>query len=94
MLKRNLKMIGRFFIFLGIDPRVMIYDLSNDTIKFSIDRFKLNNMLMKELKNKFLNEGSTYEDLRRGFYILNSSSSTAGNGISRFICLPNDQNSL
>ena len=69
----------------GIDPRVMIYDLSNDPIKFSIDRFKLNNMLMKELKNKFLSEGSTYEDLRRGFYILNSSSSTAGNVISRFI---------
>ena len=69
----------------GIDPRVMIYDLSNDPIKFSIDRFKLNNMLMKELKNKFLNEGSTYEDLRRGFYILNSSSSTAGNVISRFV---------
>ena len=69
----------------GIDPRVMIYDLSNDPIKFSIDRFKLNNMLMKELKNKFLSEGSTYEDIRRGFYILNSSSSTAGNVISRFI---------
>ena len=69
----------------GIDPRVMIYDLSNDPIKFSIDRFKLNNMLMKELKNKFLSEGSTYEDLRRGFYILNSSSSTAGNVISRFV---------
>jgi predicted Zn-dependent protease len=69
----------------GIDPRVMIYDLSNDPIRFSIDRFKLNNMLINELKNKFLNEGSTYEDLRRGFYILNSSSSTAGNIISRFI---------
>lgn len=69
----------------GIDPRVMIYDLSNDPIRFSIDRFKLNNMLINELKNKFLNEGSTYEDLRRGFYILNSSSSTAGNVISRFI---------
>jgi len=69
----------------GIDPRVMIYDLSNDPIRFSIDRFKLNKSVMKELKDKFLNNGSTYEDLRRGYYTLSSSSSTAGTVISRFI---------
>ena len=69
----------------GIDPRVMVYDLSNDPIRFSIDRFKLNKSVMKELKSKFLNDGSTYEDLRRGYYTLSSSSSTAGTVISRFI---------
>ena len=61
----------------GIDPRVMVYDLSNDPIRFSIDRFKLNKKIMLELKDKFLNNGSTYEDLRRGYYTLSSSSSTA-----------------
>jgi hypothetical protein len=69
----------------GIDPRVMVYDLSNDPIKFSIDRFTLNNRLFNELKEKFLKEGSTYDDLRRAYYILGSSSSTAGTVISRFI---------
>ena len=69
----------------GIDPRVMVYDLSNDPIRFSIDRFKLNKKTMLELKDKFLKEGSTYEDLRRGYYTLSSSSSTAGTVISRFI---------
>ena len=69
----------------GIDPRVMVYDLSNDPIRFSIDRFKLNKSVMKELRDKFLNDGSTYEDLRRGYYTLSSSSSTAGTVISRFI---------
>ena len=69
----------------GIDPRVMVYDLSNDPIRFSIDRFKLNKKIMLELKDKFLNNGSTYEDLRRGYYTLSSSSSTAGTVISRFI---------
>ena len=69
----------------GIDPRVMIYDLSNDPIRFSIDRFKLNDSLMKKLKVKFLKEGSTYDDFRRAYYTLNSSSSTAGTVISRFI---------
>ena len=69
----------------GIDPRVMIYDLSNDPIRFSIDRFKLNQTVMKELKKKFLINGSTYEELRRGYYTLSSSTSTAGTVISRFI---------
>ena len=69
----------------GIDPRVMVYDLSNDPIRFSIDRFKLNESVMEELKDKFLKNGSTYEELRRGYYTLSSSSSTAGTVISRFI---------
>ena len=69
----------------GIDPRIMIYDLSNDPIKFATDRFILNKRLMSEIQDKFLKEGSTYEDLRRAFYILNSSSSRAGSVISRFI---------
>ena len=69
----------------GIDPRIMVYDLSNDPIKFATDRFILNKRLMSEIQDKFLKEGSTYEDLRRAFYILNSSSSRAGSVISRFI---------
>lgn len=69
----------------GIDPRVMVNDLSNDPIKFSIDRFKLNARIMTELKDRFLKDGSTYEDFRRGYYSLNSQSSTAGTVISRFI---------
>ncbi len=69
----------------GIDPRVMVYDLSNDPIRFATDRFILNKRLMSEIKDKFLKKGSTYEDLRRAFYILNSSSSRSGTVISRFI---------
>lgn len=71
--------------FRGIDPRVMIYDLSNDPIRFSIDRFKLNERIMGELKDKFLMDGSNYDDFRRGYYVLSSSSATAGTVISRFI---------
>ena len=71
--------------FRGIDPRVMIYDLSNDPIRFSIDRFKLNERIMGELKDKFLKDGSNYDDFRRGYYVLSSSSATAGTVISRYI---------
>jgi hypothetical protein len=40
---------------------------------------------MSQLKDRFLKDGSTYEDFRRGYYSLNSQSSTAGTVISRFI---------
>tara|TARA_B100000768_G_scaffold180743_1_gene201516 strand:+ start:2291 stop:4831 length:2541 start_codon:yes stop_codon:yes gene_type:complete len=69
----------------GIDPRVMTGDLSSDPIKYSIDRIKLVNKLMLDIKNKFSDKGETYEDLRRAFYVLNSQSARAGDVISRFI---------
>ncbi len=69
----------------AIDPRVMIGDLSNDQITYSINRFKLVNSMMQNLKNKFTNKGETYEELRRAYYTLHNQSRIAGGVISRFI---------
>ena len=69
----------------GIDPRVMIGDLSGDQITYSINRIKLVNSMMKDLKSRFTNEGETYMDLVRAYYSLNSQSAIAGGVISRFI---------
>ena len=69
----------------GIDPRVMIGDLSNDQITYSINRFELVNDMMKNIKTKFTKKGKTYEDLRRAYYTLQSQSAIAGGVISRFI---------
>ena len=69
----------------AIDPRVMIGDLSNDQITYSINRFELVNTMMKGIKNRFAKKGETYEDLRRAYYTLNSQSATAGGVIARFI---------
>jgi hypothetical protein len=69
----------------GIDPRVMIGDLSNDQITYSINRFELVNSMMKNLKTQFTKKGETYEDLRRAYYTLHSQSAIAGGVISRFI---------
>ena len=44
----------------AIDPRVMIGDLSNDQITYSINRFELVNDMMKNLKTQFLKKGETY----------------------------------
>jgi hypothetical protein len=69
----------------AIDPRVMIGDLSNDQITYSINRFELVNSMMKNLKTQFTKKGETYEDLRRAFYTLHNQSAIAGGVISRFI---------
>lgn len=69
----------------AIDPRVMIGDLSSDPITYSINRFKLVNAMMKDLKSKFTKEGETYEDLRRAYYTINNQSAIAGGVVSRFI---------
>jgi hypothetical protein len=69
----------------AIDPRVMIGDLSNDQITYSINRFELVNTMMKGVKNKFTKKGETYMDLRRAYYTLNNQSAIAGGVVSRFI---------
>ena len=69
----------------AIDPRVMIGDLSNDQITYSINRFELVNSMMKNLKTQFTTKGKTYEDLRRAYYTLHNQSAVAGGVISRFI---------
>lgn len=69
----------------GIDPRVMIGDLSTDPITYSINRFELVNSMMENLKTQFTKKGETYEDLRRAYYTLHSQSAIAGGVISRFI---------
>jgi hypothetical protein len=69
----------------GIDPRVMTGDLSGDQITYSIDRFKLVNAAMKEIKVKMTKKGETYEDLRRAYYTLNGQAARAGDVLSRFV---------
>ncbi len=69
----------------GIDPRVMIGDLSSDAITYSINRIELVNTMMKKIKNQFTKKGQTFEELRRAYYTLHSQSSISGGVISRYI---------
>ena len=69
----------------GIDPRVMIGDLSNDQIKYSINRIELSNMMMKDIKTRFADSGESYMQLRQAYYILSGQAATAAGIIARFI---------
>lgn len=69
----------------AIDPRVMIGDLSNDPISYSIDRFKLVDKMMLDAKSKFTKTGESYQELRRIYYVLSNQKNIASGVISRFI---------
>lgn len=69
----------------GIDPRVMIFDQSNDPVTYFIDRIELTNELLKEAKSKFTKEGQSYQELRRAYYSLGNQKAIAGNIFSRYI---------
>ena len=69
----------------AIDPRVMIGDLSNDQIGYSIDRIRLVDSMMNSVKSKFSKSGESYQELRRAYYLLSGQRATATGVISRFI---------
>ncbi|MDD7885689.1 zinc-dependent metalloprotease [Flavivirga sp. 57AJ16] len=69
----------------AIDPRVMVGDMSNDQIKYSMDRFEVINTMMHGIKDKFTKSGQSYQELRQAYYILSSQRGSAANVISRFI---------
>jgi len=69
----------------AIDPRVMISDMSNDQIGYSIDRIELVNTMMSGVKAKFTKPGRTYQELRRAYFILSRQRAIATGIISRFI---------
>lgn len=69
----------------AIDPRVNTGDLSNDQIRYSIDRFELVNDLMKKLKTRYTTPGNSYQELRQAYFILSSQYDQSATVISRFI---------
>jgi len=69
----------------AIDPRVNTGDLSSDQIKYSIDRIAIANKLMGSLRDKYFDEGETYQELRQAFTITHAQHDRAVEVVSRFI---------
>lgn len=69
----------------AIDPRVMVGDLSNDQITYSINRIKLVKELLTKLKPQYTTEGKSYQELVIAYGILQKQAATASGVISRFI---------
>jgi len=69
----------------GMDPRVNVFDLSNDAISYAEDRLKLINSLMGKLKGKYVKEGNSYAQLRSRYGYLNGQRSQMISAVSRYI---------
>ncbi len=69
----------------GIDPRVMIGDMSNDMIVYGRDRTELTRDLMGRLLDKFDEEGSSYQDVVSGYLVLTGQQSAMARSVSRQI---------
>ncbi len=69
----------------GIDPRVMINDMSNDMVTYAEDRFKLVNSLIPKLKAKYSKPNQSWHELRVRYGNLNGQRSSMATSVSRFI---------
>jgi hypothetical protein len=69
----------------AIDPRVMIGDLSNDQITYSVERMDLINNIMKDVKDKYTKEGESYQELHQAYKVLMGQYASAAGVVSRFI---------
>ena len=69
----------------GIDPRVMINDLSSDPIGYGAERLELIRSLWPKLLDKYRTEGEGWHDLRNGYLVLTSQQAGMLRAISRYI---------
>jgi hypothetical protein len=69
----------------GIDPRVMINDMSNDMITYAEERFRLVNILLPKLKERYSQPGQSYQQLRQRYLMLQSQRAQMANAVSRYI---------
>ena len=69
----------------GIDPRVMINDMSNDMVAYAEERFGLVNTLMGKLKDKYSKPGRSYAELRSRFGTLMGQRFGMAQGVSRYV---------
>ncbi len=69
----------------GIDPRVMVSDMSNDMVAYAEDRFSLINSLMGKLKEKYSKPGRSYAELRSRYGNLMGQRNQMAHSVSRYI---------
>lgn len=69
----------------GIDPRVMVNDMSSDMVTYAEERFKLVNSLLPKLKAKYSKPNQSWHELRVRYGNLNGQRSSMINSVSRFI---------
>lgn len=76
----DMRSVGR-----GIDPRVMINDLSSDAIRYADERINLVNSMMPELLTRYGKNNDTWHEFRNAYLILSGEYANSARVISRYI---------
>ena len=69
----------------GIDPNAMINDLSSDPVLHSLEKMQMINEMIQGIKDKYTQEGKSYERLKKTYFSLVSQYFTCLDIISRQI---------
>lgn len=69
----------------GIDPRVNIFDMSDDAVQFAKDRLQLADDALGKLQDKFIKDGESYQELRNAYLLLTGDMLWQGRVASRYI---------
>jgi len=69
----------------GIDPRVMVNDMSNDMVAYADDRFKLVNTMMGKLKAKYTDPDASYAKLRSRYGIVAGQRNQMAGAVANYI---------
>jgi hypothetical protein len=69
----------------GIDPRVQVWDMSNDMVTYADERFRLVNNLMGKLKDKYVKPGQSYSELMARYFLLINQRFTMAAALSRYV---------
>jgi len=69
----------------GIDPTIMIFDYSNDAIRYAADRYDLVDVTMDKLLDKYRQPGETYSDLAQAHAMLMTDLQRQADVVSRYV---------
>lgn len=69
----------------GIDPRVMIGDMSGDAVGYAIDRVELVKKAYPTLRKKLITDDQSYQELRNAYLVLTGEHANSLRVISRYI---------
>jgi hypothetical protein len=69
----------------GIDPRVMIGDMSNDAVSFAKERIELIKQLQSQLMSNYGHSDRSYHELRSNYLVLSAEWGVQAGVVSRYI---------
>jgi hypothetical protein len=69
----------------AVDPRVNIYDMTNDAVGYAVERFALIDNVLTDMRNRFGAEGESFQELHDAYLGLATEFQRSANTVSRYI---------